>query len=101
MSWVRFFFKIGVLLLVVQGVLYVKAYGWEKAVRDAGWVGGLVWGWAEEMVNGVGGEGVNQYPYGAGGYSRDRKGWNDSGGRQQVRYGGGGTRRRGAGGVWS
>ncbi len=100
MSWVRFLMKIGMVLLLIQAVLYVQAYGWEKAVRDAGWVGGLAWGWAEEAFNGIGGQGVNEYPYGVTGRASG-KGWMNTsggGGRDQVKYGGGGTKRRGA---WS
>ena len=103
MSWVRFFVKIGVVLFVIQAGLYVQAYGWEKSVRDAGWVGGLVWGWAEQAFEGVGGQGTNKYPYGAGGRGggSGEKGWMNTsggGGRGQVKYGAGGTRRRGG---WS
>ena len=90
------------LLLVVQVGLYVQANGWEKSVRDAGWLAGLVWGWAEEMV---GGQGTNAYAYGAAGRARgtNGKGWlntSGGGGRGQMKYGGGGggTRRRGG---WS
>ena len=79
------------MLLVVQIGLYVHAYGWEKAARDAGWVAGMVWGWLEGYVDGTGTQ-EKQGTMGGKGFGKD---WNSSGG--QVRYGGGGTRRRGAG----
>lgn len=85
-SWIKFFVKIGMVLLVVQGVVYVRSYGWEKALRDAGWVGGIMWGWAEEAFEGVGtGEGRDVYSYGRGSRAGGNgKGWNVSGGRQQA-----------------
>ena len=84
MSWVLFFIKIGFVLFLVQTFFYVQTYGWQKALRDAGWAGGIVWGFVEEAYNQAG-NGQDKR-YGSRGYTggRDGKGWNVSGGRQQA-----------------
>jgi Nuclear pore assembly and biogenesis len=84
-SWFYFLVKIGLVLLVIQAVFYVQAYGLQKALRDAGWLGGIVWGFVEETYN-QSGAAREDRSYGSRGYrgGRDGKGWNMSGGRQQV-----------------
>ena len=88
-GWVMLLVKMVVLLLIVQGVWYVNAYGWEKAVQDAGWVGGMVWGWAEGAWEGSAGGASGGSGFGRAGTTRGGKGqgsrWgNASGGRQQA-----------------
>ncbi|ETN42249.1 uncharacterized protein HMPREF1541_04190 [Cyphellophora europaea CBS 101466] len=95
-GWIFLFVKLALLALLLQGVWYVNAYGFEKALHDAGWVGGILWGWAEGAWEGVdvGGNNGVYGGYGAAGAGRRGKGdgWNASRGRQQA--GGGRTGNR-------
>ena len=97
-SWLFFFIKIGLLLVAIQIGFYVHAYGGQRALRDAGWLGGLVWGFVEEAMQ----EAQTDRRDGARGSrgARDGQGWNFSGGRQQVPVGGGRGRGRGRG-AWT
>ena len=81
-GWLFFFIKLGLILLAVQTFFYVQTYGWDKALRDAGWLGGMVWGFVEQAYN----QADNNKKSAGKGYpgGRDGKGWNVSGGRQQV-----------------
>lgn len=51
MGWIWLGIKLLLLLVVVQVGLYVNSYGWDRAIRNAGWLGGIVWGLLEEMLN--------------------------------------------------
>lgn len=51
MGWVWLGIKLFLLLVVVQIGLYVNSYGWERAIRQAGWFGGIAWGVLEDMLN--------------------------------------------------
>lgn len=51
MGWVWLGVKMVLLLFIVQLGWYVNQYGWERAARDAGWAGGIVWGLLEEFMN--------------------------------------------------
>jgi hypothetical protein len=87
LGWVMFFVKLGLVLGMVQVGWYVNQYGWEKAARDAGWIGGVVWGWVEGAWEGSAGHGGN----GRGGW-----GGGNASGRQ---WGGAGN--GGRGGRWT
>jgi hypothetical protein len=56
-GWVVFFGKVALVLGLLQMALYVRAYGWEKALGDAGWIVGLVWGVVEGAWEGAQGNG--------------------------------------------
>ena len=51
MSWVWLGIKLILLLLVVQLGFFVNSYGWESAIRNAGWIGGIGWGLLEDLIN--------------------------------------------------
>ena len=87
MSWIWFMFKIGMVLVLIQVVIYVQAYGWQKALRDAGWIGGIVWGFVDEAMQ----QSKQDKRAGSAAYGGGKK-WNTSGGRQQAPRGGGGRR---------
>lgn len=92
-AWIVFLFKIAILLGIIQVALFIRAYGWERTLNIAGWWGGLVWGYIQEVLEGsdkeYGGQRHESGRYG--------QGWNVAGGRQQVPTWtrGGGARRRG------
>lgn len=92
LSWIVLLLKIALLLLLVQGVVYVQQYGWQMALRDAGWLGGIVWNFVEDAMqdNETGQYGQRNYRGG-----RNGQAWNVAG-RQQVPVGRGQTKRRGA-----
>ena len=52
-GWVIFLIKIAVILVLVQGVFYINRYGLQKALSDAEWVVGIIWGLVEDKVSGV------------------------------------------------
>lgn len=51
MGWVWFGVKILLFLVLAQAAVYVNSYGWERAMRNAGWLGGIGWGLLEDMLN--------------------------------------------------
>lgn len=51
-SWIWLGAKLLLLLVCVQIGFYVSTHGLDNTVRQAGWVGGIVWGLLEDMVNG-------------------------------------------------
>lgn len=51
LGWVWLGIKLLFLLVIVQVGLYVNSYGWERAVRTAGWFCGIIWGLLEEFLN--------------------------------------------------
>jgi len=51
MGWVWLGIKLMLLLVVVQVGFYVNSYGWERAMGQAGWLGGIVWGLLEDAMN--------------------------------------------------
>lgn len=51
MGWVWLGVKMILLLVLVQVGIYINSYGWERALRDAGWLGGIGWGLLEDMLN--------------------------------------------------
>lgn len=74
--WVMWWVTFGIKIVVYGGVLlggwYVYTVGWETAMREAGWVWGLVEGFLTEggrMVDRWGNDGGR----GGGGYGRDRR----------------------------
>jgi hypothetical protein len=78
-GWVVFFVKIAVVIGVLQAAFYVNRVGVQKAIGDAEWAVGLLWGLVEEKVIGwsEGREnGTRGYPGGFGNAAY--------GGRQQV-----------------
>ena len=50
MWWIIFAVKIAVLLLVLQVGFYVHNYGWEKTLRDLGWLWGLAEGFFPQLA---------------------------------------------------
>lgn len=53
MYWVFLAIKVVFVLLLLQAALYVNTYGIEKALRDAGWLWGVVEGlFGETVING-------------------------------------------------
>ncbi|ETI21337.1 hypothetical protein G647_07683 [Cladophialophora carrionii CBS 160.54] len=53
-GWVVFLVKIVVVLVLVQAALYVNRNGLQKALGDAEWVVGILWGLVEDKVVGNG-----------------------------------------------
>lgn len=51
MGWVWLGIKLLLLFVIVQVGFYVNSYGWDRAIRNAGWIGGIVWGLLEDMLN--------------------------------------------------
>lgn len=51
MGWVWLGIKLLLLLAAVQVGFYVNSYGWERAAKNAGWLGGIAWGLLEDMLN--------------------------------------------------
>ncbi|EXJ78607.1 hypothetical protein A1O1_09008 [Capronia coronata CBS 617.96] len=51
-AWVLFLVKIGLLFLLANMVVYVNRYGWERALSDAEWAVGLVWGFVADKQTG-------------------------------------------------
>lgn len=51
MGWVWLGVKVILLLAVVQVGMFVNSYGWERAIKQAGWLGGIGWGLLEDMLN--------------------------------------------------
>jgi len=84
-GWIFFGIKLLLVLVLVQVVLYVNQYGWEKTLRDAGWLGGIVWGFVEaafqEQDDGTKTSGHRT--------AKAREAWSAyaAGGRQQVPVG--------------
>lgn len=60
MGWVWLGIKLLLLFVVVQVGFYVNSYGWDKAIRNAGWIGGIAWGLLEDMLNQNNGGGQKQ-----------------------------------------
>lgn len=95
MGWVIMLVKFVIILVGVQVVVYVNKYGWENAIRDASWWGGIVWGFVEEMLEGSDGgqkapRGTRSRGSSARSARNSRNGYN---GRGQVPGGGGGRTR--------
>lgn len=91
MGWVWFVLQLGAVVAMMQLVYYVNAYGWEKALEDAGWVAAMLWGSVEgtwkgsegdlggkyNVGGGRGGGGYRQQAFGLGGQGRaGRERWN-------------------------
>lgn len=86
MGWVWLGVKLVLLLVVVQLGMYINSYGWDRAIRQAGWLGGIGWGLLEDMLNQDGnrqprgtrsrGQAYNNNDYGYGqGRTRGRYGY--------------------------
>ncbi|KAJ9602853.1 hypothetical protein H2200_012633 [Cladophialophora chaetospira] len=88
-GWVVFLVKIGLILVLVQGVFYVNRYGLQKALTDAEWVFGILWGLVEDKVTGNGdGRDNRTGGYGAAnGYGNNAWSGSYAGGKQQVPVG--------------
>ncbi|KAK5947562.1 hypothetical protein PMZ80_001715 [Knufia obscura] len=89
MGWVWLGVKMVLLMAVVQVGFYVNSYGWERAMNQAGWVGGIVWGLLEDALNKDHG-GQQRQPRGTrrrgqNGYNNNDYGYPQAGGR--GRYG--------------
>ncbi|EXJ84321.1 hypothetical protein A1O3_04988 [Capronia epimyces CBS 606.96] len=107
-GWVVFVLKLVVLLALVNVVVYVNRYGWDRALRDAEWLLGFVGGFVQNMVSGDNNDG-NKAPAwysnskaGSGAYAARNGPWSAYGGagsRPQVPVGrgGGGARKRAGG----
>ncbi|KAI1611090.1 hypothetical protein EDD37DRAFT_649164 [Exophiala viscosa] len=77
-AWVVFGLKIVMVIAAVNVAFYVNSVGVQKALGDAEWVVGLVWGFVEDKVTNSGGSEKTGGPFGYYG-----------GGRQQVPLTGG------------
>ena len=55
MWWIALAFKLVLLLVIVQLGFYVHSYGWEKTLRDAGWLWGILEGFLIEQGPGTAG----------------------------------------------
>ena len=78
-AWILFAIKIAMVLAAVNVAFYVNSVGVQKALGDAEWVIGLVWGFVEDKVmNKDSGSSSKGGPFGYYG-----------GGRQQVPLAGG------------
>lgn len=51
-GWIWLGVKLLLLLVCVQIGFYVSTHGLDNTLRQAGWVGGIVWGLLEDVVNG-------------------------------------------------
>lgn len=51
MGWIWLGVKMIIVLFIVQLGYYVNQYGWERAAKDAGWIGGIAWGMLEDFMN--------------------------------------------------
>ncbi len=51
MGWVWLGIKLILLLIVMQVGFYINSYGWEKALNQAGWLGGIAWGLLEDYLD--------------------------------------------------
>lgn len=51
MGWVWLGVKLILVLVFIQLGVYINSYGWDKAIRDAGWLGGIGWGLLEDVLN--------------------------------------------------
>ncbi|KAK5059733.1 hypothetical protein LTR84_009616 [Exophiala bonariae] len=67
-AWVMFFFKIALVIALVNAAFYVNRVGLDKALEDAEWGWDLIWGLAQKAINGAGGGSAGR----AGGYGQ----WN-------------------------
>jgi len=81
--------------VAINMVLYVNRYGWNKALNDAEWAFGLLWGLVEDKVMNRNGESENRTGRYAGLGGGKNNPWHTYGGRQQVPLGRGGKRRGG------
>ena len=88
-GWVIFLIKIVVMLALVQAAFYVNQYGVQKALGDAEWIVGLLWGLVEGTVTGS-----------TAGTDNQTRGYGNGlgsayGGRQQAQAGRGQTKGKG------
>lgn len=84
-AWVIFAVKIVVVLALLNAVVYINRYGWERALRDGEWLVGLLpTGWTSNNANtgsnanswnAYGGGAKQQVPVGRGGRKRAAGGW--------------------------
>lgn len=51
MGWVWLGIKLLLLLVTVQVGWYINSYGWDRAFRNASWIGGIAWGLLEDFLN--------------------------------------------------
>lgn len=51
MGWVWLGIKLLLLLVMVQAGWYINSYGWDRALRNASWIGGIAWGLLEDLLN--------------------------------------------------
>lgn len=84
MGWVWLGIKLFLLLAVVQIMFYINSFGLDRTMRNAGWIGGIAWGFLEDALNnnqgtqqrqprGTRGRGQNNYnQYNAGAGARGR-----------------------------
>jgi len=93
-GWVIFFIKIALGLVALQAVFYINRNGMQKALSDAEWVLGLLWGLLEQKVARLGNARDNQtggfggtggYAYG-GGKQQDPIGKGRAQGRSGSRW---------------
>ncbi|KIW33676.1 uncharacterized protein PV07_00505 [Cladophialophora immunda] len=98
-GWAILLVKLALVLVLLNCVFYVNRYGWHKALADAEWLVGLVWGFVEDKVMNAAGDGTDnrtgwyagggsQHGYGARGQGQNQNPWGAyGGGRQQVPVG--------------
>lgn len=77
-GWLFFFIKMAVVLILVQAAFDVSTYGWEKTLDRAGWLGGILWGWAEQAWEGTE-SAAKEQGFGVGGNSGGSRGRGSSG----------------------
>lgn len=51
MGWVWLGIKLVLVLIMVQVGFYINSYGWERAISQAGWLGGIAWGILEDAMD--------------------------------------------------
>lgn len=51
MGWVWLGIKLLLLLVTLQVGWYINSYGWDRAFRNASWIGGIGWGLLEDFLN--------------------------------------------------
>ncbi|KIY03847.1 uncharacterized protein Z520_00538 [Fonsecaea multimorphosa CBS 102226] len=80
-GWVVLLVKIAMVLVVLNCVFYVNRYGWQKALNDAEWIFGMVWGFVEGKIANAGDGSDNRT-----GWAQNQNPWGGvyGGGRQQV-----------------
>jgi len=80
MGWVWLGIKLILVLVMVQVGFYINSYGWERAVSQAGWLGGIAWGLLEDAMDQKQGSQPSQ-PRGTRKRGQNKYNYNDYGAR--------------------